>query len=315
MNDKRLAANRKNARKSTGPKTSAGKAASSRNAVTHGVLAAAPVLPGLESLEDWEGHRAGVVESLAPVGYIENLLAERIALLSWRLRRVVRYEVEVATASAATAEMDMEDQAKFGSGKPEDPAESRGKSEAAGYIVAMLEDLPEMPAHEKLYPWAAQSVLCPISAKLPDEAKGRPIAVPGVPDDREEFDKFNLWTADLLRKCIEVYAAARKMTADGLRNKTILAFTEESKKKEEQAQLLAEQGRKWKLLLNRIIRTRMLLAPDILDKVTRYENSLERSLFRNLHELQKLQAARSGVAVTPPAVVDVDVNVHPEGKS
>jgi hypothetical protein len=34
-----IEANRRNARKSTGPKTAAGKAASSRNALTHGLTA------------------------------------------------------------------------------------------------------------------------------------------------------------------------------------------------------------------------------------------------------------------------------------
>ena len=42
----------------------------------------------------------------------------------------------------------------------------------------------------------------------------------------------------------------------------------------------------------------MLLEPYVLEKVARYENGLEWSFFRNLHELQRLQAARSGVAVT-----------------
>jgi hypothetical protein len=73
MTEKKLAANRKNASKSTGPKTAAGKVASSRNAIKHGVLAAAPVVPGIESPEEWEDHRAGVVASLAPIGYFENL--------------------------------------------------------------------------------------------------------------------------------------------------------------------------------------------------------------------------------------------------
>ena len=54
----------------------------------------------------------------------------------------------------------------------------------------------------------------------------------------------------------------------------------------------------------------ILLEPDVLEKVARYENSLERSLFRNLHELQKLQAARSGVAVTLPVALDVDLHLH-----
>ncbi len=46
-----------------------------------------------------------------------------------------------------------------------------------------------------------------------------------------------------------------------------------------------------------------------LSKLSRYETTLERSLYRALHELQRLQAARSGATVPPPAVVDVDVMI------
>ena len=57
----------------------------------------------------------------------------------------------------------------------------------------------------------------------------------------------------------------------------------------------------------------MLLDPDVLAKVTRYESNLERSFFKTLHEIQRLQASRSGVDVPIPAAIDVDLNVHPEG--
>jgi hypothetical protein len=44
-------------------------------------------------------------------------------------------------------------------------------------------------------------------------------------------------------------------------------------------------------------------------KLSRYETTLERSLFRALHELQRLQAARNvGSSVSPPAAIDVDVS-------
>ena len=55
MNQNKLDANRDNARKSTGPKTAMGKAASLRNALKHGMLAATPILVGLESRKAWEG--------------------------------------------------------------------------------------------------------------------------------------------------------------------------------------------------------------------------------------------------------------------
>ena len=44
-------------------------------------------------------------------------------------------------------------------------------------------------------------------------------------------------------------------------------------------------------------------------KLSRYETAIERSLYKALHELQRLQAARSTEGhVPPPAVVDVDVS-------
>jgi hypothetical protein len=44
-------------------------------------------------------------------------------------------------------------------------------------------------------------------------------------------------------------------------------------------------------------------------KLSRYETTLERSLFKALHELQRLQAARgAGGNVSPPVAVDVDVS-------
>ena len=43
-------------------------------------------------------------------------------------------------------------------------------------------------------------------------------------------------------------------------------------------------------------------------KLSRYETSMERSLFRALHELQRLQAARQGKEVAVPLAVDIDVS-------
>jgi hypothetical protein len=47
---------------------------------------------------------------------------------------------------------------------------------------------------------------------------------------------------------------------------------------------------------------------DSLFKFMRYETHIERGLYKALHELQRLQAVRSGERVPAPAVVDVDVS-------
>ena len=84
------------AAKRGGPRTALGKATSSGNALTHGLTSNAPTIPG-ETVEAWQDHRAAIVASLDPVGALETALAERAALLLWRLNRVWRAEVALVT--------------------------------------------------------------------------------------------------------------------------------------------------------------------------------------------------------------------------
>ncbi len=86
----------------SGPKTGAGKAVAKMNALTHGMRSPAPVIPG-EDAGEWERHHAGTVDALAPVGAVETALADRVALLLWRMGRVARYETAMVGASVADA--------------------------------------------------------------------------------------------------------------------------------------------------------------------------------------------------------------------
>lgn len=72
----------------TGPNTPAGKKRSAQNARRHGILSEAVVLPELENPRDWAAHLQGIFESYEPDGHLEFLLAERIAVLFWKLRRL-----------------------------------------------------------------------------------------------------------------------------------------------------------------------------------------------------------------------------------
>ena len=92
---KQIEANRENARKSTGPRTETGKAASSANALRHGLTAECLVLLPDEDGDAFERLRKGVIADLAPVGALQEVLAERAAVLLWRLDRVARMEAEL----------------------------------------------------------------------------------------------------------------------------------------------------------------------------------------------------------------------------
>jgi hypothetical protein len=86
-----IQANRLNAQKSTGPRTTEGKERASQNAVKHGLLAKEAVIQG-EDPAEFEMYREGMLQTLAPVGPVEAMLAERVVGLSWRLRRAERLQ-------------------------------------------------------------------------------------------------------------------------------------------------------------------------------------------------------------------------------
>ena len=90
-------ANRLNAQKSTGPRTSAGKAAISQNAVNHGLLARQDVISP-ESQADFDLYREQMLAELVPVSPMESMLAERIVSLSWRLKRTGRIQNQTIDA-------------------------------------------------------------------------------------------------------------------------------------------------------------------------------------------------------------------------
>lgn len=89
--EKQIAANRRNALKSTGPRTSAGKARASQNAVAHGLLGRATLMQG-DDRAAFESLREQLTDRLAPEGALEELLLDQIVASAWRLRRMNQVE-------------------------------------------------------------------------------------------------------------------------------------------------------------------------------------------------------------------------------
>ena len=85
----RLAANRKNAKKSTGPRTEEGKQRAQTNAVKHG-LTARVVLLSSEKHEDYKQRAEGWFDSLQPRDGLEVVMAERSFHAALQLDRLVR---------------------------------------------------------------------------------------------------------------------------------------------------------------------------------------------------------------------------------
>jgi len=76
-------ANRLNAQKSTGPRTEAGRAVVSQNALRHGLFSQEEVV-SWEKPEEFAEYREVVLAELEPAGAIETILAERLVGLGPR---------------------------------------------------------------------------------------------------------------------------------------------------------------------------------------------------------------------------------------
>jgi hypothetical protein len=148
-------ANRANARKSTGPRTSEGKAIVARNAVKHGLLGEQTIVEG-EDRARFAQHRDAMLRALVPVAEVEITLAERLIGLSWRLQRVQRLQVQAFEALCA--------------GPVEGPADEGSEEELAlGRIV--VKDFTEARVLDKLlmYERRIEHSLCRILGELRKE--------------------------------------------------------------------------------------------------------------------------------------------------
>lgn len=107
---KKTEANRRNAQLSTGPKTEAGKNHSRQNALKHGVLASALLVTkggGAEDAAEFEELLHALNRDLAPVGRLEEMIGEKIAVCWWRQKRALRYEaLMIRRASVAASPAD-----------------------------------------------------------------------------------------------------------------------------------------------------------------------------------------------------------------
>lgn len=87
----RVAANRRNAQRSTGPRTPSGRDKSSRNATKYGLLSRQVTLADEDPAEFRRFERL-MFRALGPKGGLEKALAARVAAAAWRLRRFERIE-------------------------------------------------------------------------------------------------------------------------------------------------------------------------------------------------------------------------------
>ena len=106
---RKRAANRRNAQKSTGPRTPEGKARSRLNGSTHSIFCKDLLLPG-ENERVFRQLRHAMLMRIVPQDSVELMLADRIVSATWRLRRLQEAESmlhHARTREVIDAELDL----------------------------------------------------------------------------------------------------------------------------------------------------------------------------------------------------------------
>ena len=94
ISEAKLTANRANAQLSSGPRTAAGKAVSSMNAVKTGLTGRTVLLPS-DDAEAYRNHLAAYEKEFKPVGLREFELVQSLADIQWRLQRIPGLEMAI----------------------------------------------------------------------------------------------------------------------------------------------------------------------------------------------------------------------------
>src|SRR5688500_14290279 len=94
LSERRLAANRANAQKSTGPRTKEGKSRSRMNALKHGMCSASPLLPN-ECPATFETIKAELDQEFQPNTALSKTLFDQFIRSVWATHRLADIEREL----------------------------------------------------------------------------------------------------------------------------------------------------------------------------------------------------------------------------
>lgn len=301
VSEAKLMANRRNAKKSTGPRTEAGKTRSRLNALKHGILAGEAVIragEGAEEAEAFERLLDELESDLAPSGMLDGLLVERLAVVAWRWRRLLRYELGLireqaddATANWTSNQMSLWATVARIGGPPSggDPSETAGwidTDDLLGSVELAEEELAAVSRPSPL-DQPSEAVLAALATAAEDTQL--PVSkILHIPEDRAWYLYANEdWTQaeegrSALARLLGALCEARDMTDEQvwewLRTR---------------AQMNLEKAqRPYERRLRQEERVRMLvvLPPQKkLDQVMRYEAHLSRLFTRTLDEFERVR--------------------------
>ena len=272
----KVEANRKNALKSTGPKTLRGKAYSGRNAIKHGLFARQLMdfVAHGEEQDEYNELLSGLRAQYGPIGTAEELEVERLALCWWRLKRAWRYENATNRAALRNfGRRELADQAEWCKERDKEEDVIIQELQRAAEKIQETHEFPEDWEELKQRIFAIEPKFEPVWKLLESAAQER-LAAPAI---------------SKLSKVLDPKG----------RSVLLAIFTAMS------AIILLEELRHSRNTSVREIAIAQHVIPngDALDKILRYETNIERQLGRTVDRLERMQRRRKGEMIPPPVSV------------
>ena len=288
-------ANRGNALRSTGPQTRGGKRAVRRNALKHGLLAKEVFIQagdGKERRSEFRNLMAQLREDLQPEGVLEGMLVEKIAICYWRLRRALRSEI-----GEIRKDLDRAQDEYFGAlarhaagAKYSDSwlfrFGLRDNSFGLSMLLEVLEEVRQEVATLGRLTGAGYGELVKYFGQQEGSVANRCLSVapapPGEPSKTEPEG-----TAETPKKL----------------KKQILQFLDEERRKLEE--MYSQAREKEHLELESKLAKLSLPSKEAVEKILRYETTIERQLYRAMNQLERFQRMRKGEFIPPPVNLEV----------
>jgi hypothetical protein len=300
VSEKRLEANKKNTQLG-GVKTPEGKEIVKYNALKHGLLAKEVFITvgeGAENSEEFNALMEDLSTQLKPMGVLEEMLVEKIAVAYWRLRRAYKYEVGLIRNELDNATDKFYSKTTYGGDKKnrtDEEIEQDMKQEQENLEVweKDKEQLTAMHKEgkslEEIYDWEGNWdwLTDKVSHILP------------------EMDEDTTLEPKEMRELLNTQA---KWSDDQIWQAHIELCDDRMKHHREQILFFEKQKVKNKLRIQVIKKLGSIPSKDELDRLLRYEGAIERQLYKAINQLERQQRLRAGDNVPPPVAVDVDVN-------
>lgn len=290
-----------------GPRTPIGKQRASRNSLRHGIFARDLVI-GEESFEEYEELLRGFLDSLQPVGQVEELLVEKLAVYTWRHRRLLRAEaaeIGVLQLQSAPSQGDRIRSLQLAkSFWPNQGSIARAflsHDEASLFSgMGILKELRERIGENGLDWERDRSDLEELYGPFEDVAeKG----------DEESPDPAPTTTKPQAQTMCQRYrllSLAFQTGDKGARAKAKKNILQDLYSQIEHLQPVALAAHERKARAEELrIHARAVPEAETVERLLRYEAALERGFDRALSQLERLQRIRLGQAVLPPVRVEL----------